>query len=223
MAKNLLDANIRKRIGKKVGALRREGKLPAVMYGRDFEATPIVTDLKETTRLLAKLTSSSLITIILDGKEYLTLVQERQRDFIRGTLQHIDFRVVSLDEKIKASVPIEVIGVAPAIKEFNGVMVNNMTSLDVECLADDLPERVTVDVSILANIGDSISVQDIDLGKNVDILSTAEDAIVTITTTVQELVEEEVEGEEGELDELGDEMGEPEVIEKGKKEEDEDE
>ena len=78
MAKNLLDANIRKAIGKKVGALRRQGKLPAVMYGRKFESTPIVLDLRDTTRLLAKLTTSSLITICLDGKEYLTLVQERQ-------------------------------------------------------------------------------------------------------------------------------------------------
>jgi large subunit ribosomal protein L25 len=112
-----------------------------------------------------------------------------------------------------------VTGVAPAIKEFNGVLVTNMNSIDVECMADDLPERITVDVSELANIGDSIFVQDIDLGEDVTMLSTADDAIVTITTTVQELVEEEVEGEEGELEELEEELEEPEVIEKGKKEE----
>jgi large subunit ribosomal protein L25 len=220
MEKNLLDANIRKAIGKKVGALRRQSKLPAVMYGRNFESTPIVLDLRDTTRLLAKLTSSSLITITLDSKEYLTLVQERQRDFIRGTLQHIDFRVVALDEKIKASVPIEIIGIAPAIKDFNGVLISNLNTLDVECLAENLPERVTIDVSTLENIGDSIHVEDIDLGEDVDVLSLGDDVIVGITTIIEE-IEEEVEEEEGELEEGEEELGEPEVIEKGKKEEEE--
>ncbi len=220
MAKNLLDANIRKAIGKKVGALRRQGKLPAVMYGRNYEATSIVLDLRDTTRLLAKLTSSSLITIVLDGKEYLTLVQERQRDFIRGTLQHIDFRVVALDERIKTSVPIEVIGIAPAVKEFNGVLISNLNFVDVECLADNLPERIVIDISTLENIGDSINVEDLDVGKDVDILNPATDVVISITTMIEELVEEEEEGEEGDLEAL-DEDGEPEVIEKGKKEEEE--
>ena len=222
MAKNLLDANIRKAIGKKVGVLRRQGKLPAVMYGRNFESTPIVLDLRDTTRLLAKLTSSSLITICLDDKEYLTLVQERQRDFILGTLKHIDFRVVSLDERIKTSVPIEVIGIAPAIKEFNGVLISNLNMVDVECLADDLPERIIVDVSGLMEIGDSVTVESLDISKAVDILNPATDVVVSITSMIAELIEEEEEGLEGDLEEL-DEDGEPEVIEKGKKEEDEDE
>ena len=222
MAKNLLDANIRKAIGKKVGVLRRRGKLPAVMYGRNFESTPIVLDLRDTTRLLAKLTSSSLITICLDDKEYLTLVQERQRDFILGTLKHIDFRVVSLDERIKTSVPIEVIGIAPAIKEFNGVLISNLNMVDVECLADDLPERIIVDVSGLMEIGDSVTVESLDISKAVDILNPATDVVVSITSMIAELIEEEEEGLEGDLEEL-DEDGEPEVIEKGKKEEDEDE
>ena len=84
-----------------MNVLRREGKLPAVIYGHNIEATPISLDLKETTKVLSGLTSSSLVTILLENKEYPALVRDRQRDYIRNRLIHLDFQVVNLTEKIR--------------------------------------------------------------------------------------------------------------------------
>jgi len=209
MEKVVIEATKRLVIGKQVGALRRDGKLPAVIYGHHMEATPITLGLREASRILATLTGSSLVMISLDGKEHSCLVKEKQRDFIRGTLKHVDFQVVSLTEKIRARVSIEFVGVSPAVKDFNGVVVNGTNNLQVESFPQDLPQRVTVDISPLLKIGDGIFVRDIDLGDKVQILDNLDEMIVVITAPKEE-VEEVVEPTGVE---------EPEVIEKGKKEE----
>ena len=113
MEKVVLKASRRDVIGKQVKAMRRAGQLPAVMYGRHIEKPiSIVLDTRETTRALAKVSSSSLVMIDLDGKEIPALIREKQRDFIKNRLLHIDFLVVSLTEKLTASVSIELTGVS---------------------------------------------------------------------------------------------------------------
>lgn len=211
MEKPVLHATHRKVTGKQVGALRRAGQLPAVMYGHEMAATPISLDLRESTRILNSVTSSSIVNVELDGKENATLVREKQRDYIRGTLLHVDFQVVSLTEKIRTEVGIEIIGIAPAIKDFNGVMVTGIDNIEVECLPKDLPDRISVDISNLANIGEGIYVRDIPVPENVVFLAEPDEMIVLITHPAAEEVEEVV----------APVVEEPEVIERGKKEEEE--
>ena len=110
MEKVVLKATKRDVVGKKVGALRRQGKLPAVLYGHHIEATAIMLDAHEGSQTLSRLTSSSLVTIDLDGKKYLALVKEKQRDFIRNRLLHLDFLVVSLTEKMRTKVSVRPVG-----------------------------------------------------------------------------------------------------------------
>lgn len=213
MEKVVIPAEKRNVTGKQVRALRREGKLPAVIYGRHIEPISIVLDAHSASRTLARASSSTLLTIELDGKQYPTLVREKQLDYIRNSLIHVDFMAVSLTEKITASVGIHLEGVAPAVKDFNAIIVSNLTELEVECLATDLPERFVVDISALAEVGDGIYVRDIVPPANVEILTDPEEVIVVTTAQAAEEVEEEKEVLEGE------EAEEPEVIEKGKKEE----
>ncbi len=210
MEKVILSADRRTVTGKQVNAIRREGKLPAVIYGHNFEATPISLDLKETTKVLSGLTSSSLVTLVLEGKEFPALVRDRQRDYIKNRLIHLDFQVVSLTEKIRANVSVDMDGVSPAVKDYNGVVVTGLSELEVECLPQDLPERLVVDLSKLKRIGDAIHVKDISFGEKVTIHQDPEEMIVLVTSGTEEAVEEEI--AEGEAEE-------PEVIEKGKKEE----
>lgn len=210
MEKEVLKAVQRSITGKKVGRLRREGKLPAVIYGHHIEATPVLLDLREATKLLSSLTGSSLVTIDLEGKELSALVREKQRDFIRGNLLHVDFQAVSLTEKIRASVSIETKGIAPAVKEFNGVVVSGINEIHVECLPQNLPERFIVDLSELKSIGDGIYLRDLQIPEEVAVLSDPDEMIIIITSSAIE-VEEEVEEVAG--------VEEPEVIERGKKEE----
>jgi len=216
MEKVVIQAEKRTVIGKQVRALRREGKLPAVIYGYGIDPISIVLDAHSASKTLARATSSSLVTIELDGKQYPTLVREKQLDFIRNSLLHVDFMAVSLTEKITANVGIYVDGDAPAVKEFGAILVTNLTELEVECLATDLPERFIVDVSGLMEIGDGVLVKDLDVPANVEILTDPDEMIVVATAQAAEEIEEE-EVEEGLLE--GEEAEEPEVIEKGKKEE----
>ena len=213
MEKVVLKASRRDVIGKQVRAIRRAGQLPAVIYGRHVEnPISISLDARETGRALAKVSSSSLVMIDLDGQKFPALIREKQRDFIKNRLLHIDFLVVSLTETLTASVGIELTGVSLAVKDFNAVMVTGLDEIEVECLPDDLPERIVVDISPLLKVGDAIHVKDLVLSDKVKVLSSPEEMIVIATAAkVEEVVEVApvaVEGVEG-----------PEVIEKGKKEE----
>lgn len=217
MSKIILNAEPRTVIGKQVKQLRREGKLPAVIYGNKIDPKAITLDLRTATKILSNTTSSSLVTIILNGKEYPSLVREKQIDFILGTLKHIDFLAVSLSEKIKASVSIVFEGEAPVVKEFNAILSPGLGQIEIEAYPQDLPESFTVDITVLKNLGESILVKDITAPENVEILSDPEEMILFASSTKAEAEEKE---EIGELEGIED-SGEPEVIEKGKKEEDE--
>jgi len=214
MEKVVINASKRTVTGKQVRTLRRAGKLPGIIYGHKVDPIAITMELKESTRVLNNTTSSSVITINLEGTEYAALVREKQRDVLKNRFIHVDFQAVSQTEKIRAEVNIEMVGHAPAVKDFNGVVVEGISSINVEALPKDLPERFIVDLSVLKQIGDSISVKDIAVPDGVEILDPAEEMIILITAPAAEEVEE-VAAVEGEA--------EPEVIEKGKKEEGEEE
>jgi large subunit ribosomal protein L25 len=190
MEKVILKASKRDVVGKKVGALRRAGKLPAVLYGRGLDSTPIMLDAHQVWLTLSGLTSSSLVTIDLDGKEYLALVRDEQRDCIRNQRVHVDFQAVSLTEKIRTNVGIELTGAAPAVKDFGAVIVHGLEELEVECLPQDLPERLVVDISGLAAIGDSIHVRDLAVVGQVEILEDPDGVIVSATAPKVEVVGE---------------------------------
>jgi large subunit ribosomal protein L25 len=214
MEKIVIPAVLRTVIGKQVGAIRREGKLPGVMYGHHFDPTPITMDLREATRLLAGASSSSLVYVSLEGAEHAALVREKQRDVIKNTLKHVDFQVVSLTEKIRAKVSLDLVGVSPAVKDLNGVVVTGTNNLEIECLPQYLPERMTIDISKLVRIGDGIYVRDLPVSENIEILDNPDEMLVIVTAGVLE---------EGEVAPAATGVEEPEVIEKGKKEEEEEE
>ena len=209
MEKLVINATRRTVIGKQVKALRRGGKLPGVIYGHHIEATPITMDLRDATRILAELTASSIVTINLDGVQNAALVREKQRDFIKGTLRHVDFQAVSLTEKIRANVGVVLTGLSPAVKDYNGVVVAGLDEIEVEAFPQDLPERIVVDVSVLAKIGDGLYVRDLNFAAGVEVLDDADEMVVRVTAAAEEEAPAPVEGS----------TEEPEVIEKGKKEE----
>ena len=212
MAKIVIPADRRTVTGKQVGVIRREGRLPGVMYGHHFDSIPITMDLREASRLLSGASSSSLIYITLEGSEHAALVREKQRDVIRGTLKHVDFQVVSLTEKIRAKVSIDLTGISPAVRDLNGVIVTGSNSLNIECMPQYLPERLVIDISKLVKVGDGIYVRDLPVSEHVQILDNPDEMLIIVTAgTLEEEVEAEVAAVSG--------IEEPAVIEKGKKEE----
>ena len=213
----VLKATPRTATGRHVRALRRNGQLPAVIYGHNVEPINIAMDARDAAKVLGRLSSSSLVTIDVAGKEYPSLVREKQMNYIKRNLIHVDFQVVSLTEKIRANVGIVLTGNSIAVKDFNAMLINGLSELEVEAFPQDLPERVVVDIGTLNKIGDAIHVKDILLSDKVTILSAPDEMVVLATAPAKEEVEEVVTPEEAVVAETT----EPEVIEKGKKEEEE--
>ncbi|PKN94946.1 MAG: 50S ribosomal protein L25 [Chloroflexi bacterium HGW-Chloroflexi-6] len=211
MEKVVLKATKRVVIGKQVSALRRQGVLPGVIYGYKVESTAIQMDAHEANLVIPKLTSSSVVTIDLGGKKIPALVRERQKNYIKGHLTHVDFQAISMTEKIRTLVSIHLFGVAPAVKEHSAVIVSNITALEVEALPHDLPERIELDISTLLEIGNAIHVRDIELPKEVEVLTDLDEVVVVAAGTAAG--ESEADGEAAEA--------EPELVEKKKKEDEE--
>jgi large subunit ribosomal protein L25 len=197
MEKVVLKATKREVLGRKVGALRRAGKLPAVLYGHGIESTPVTLEAHEAALKLSHVTTSSLVMIDLDGKEYPALVREKQRDYLKNRLLHVDFQVISMTEKVTTKVGIELTGTAPAVKEFSAVIVTVLSELEVECMPQDLPARVVIDISGLTEVGAGIHVRDIVIADKVKILDDpAEMIVVASATRAEKAAAEEAPAEE---------------------------
>jgi len=217
MEKVVIKATKRDVIGKQVGALRRAGQLPAVIYGKHIEPISISLDTHSASLALSKISSSSIVTIEVEGKEYPALVREKQRDFIKNRLLHVDFLAVSLTEKIRAYVSLHFKGVSAAVKDYNAILVHNIEQFYVECLPTDLPESIEVDISRLARPGDGLRVRDIAVAENIRVLED-EDVMVAVATASK--IEDAFPGAAGA--EGAPEAEEPEIsVERGKKEEEE--
>ena len=181
MDKVVIKAEKRDVIGKQVKAMRRAGKLPAVIYGRHTDPIIVSLDSHSASLVLGRLTSSSLVTIDLDGKEYPALVREKQRDYIKNRILHVDFLAVSLTETLHASVAVNLVGVSAAVKDYNAVLVTNLQSLEVECLPTDLPESIEVDISAMTKPGEGIRVRDVQISDKIRILNDS-DTMVAVAT-----------------------------------------
>ncbi|OGO12179.1 MAG: hypothetical protein A2Y53_01925 [Chloroflexi bacterium RBG_16_47_49] len=214
MEEVVLKAIRRNVLGKQVKAIRREGRLPAVIYGHYIEPISIELNLRDASKSLTGLAPSALVTLEVDGTPHRTLVREKQRNKITGILLHIDFLAVSMKEKLRSQVYMEIVGLAPAIKDFSGVLVTGSDEVEVECLPQDLPERIVVDISGLLKIGDGIYVRDLAVPEGVKILEDPDTMVALITAQAAEEVEVAPAVEEVPITE-------PEIIERGKKEEEE--
>jgi large subunit ribosomal protein L25 len=213
----VITAKKRAVIGKQVKALRRAGGLPAILYGSGIKPTPILLNAREAGRILGSISSSALLTLDVEGERHLALVRDRQRNFLLGTLNHVDFQVVSRTEKLRTGVAVEASGISPIVDDDEGILMTGLVELRVECYPQDLPEKIVVDISGLEKIGDAIYVKDVTPPSNVEFLDDPDETLFVITApTAEEVIEEEEAEEEVE-------PGEPEVIERGKRVEDEEE
>ncbi len=209
MEKYVLEAKKREIIGKQVKALRREGLLPAVIYGSDIEPMPLTLNTNEVRQILSVTGANTLITIKIGKEEHLALVRDLQREVITRNLLHIDFQAVSMEETISTTVPVLVVGESPAVKELNALLVTSMDFLQIEAKAKDLPDTITVDVSELVQIGDNIQVKDLIISGDVNILDDSELTVVVVAAPT--LMEIEPEVEEGA--ELFEELTDAELLE----------
>ncbi|HZY44954.1 MAG TPA: 50S ribosomal protein L25 [Anaerolineae bacterium] len=203
--------------GKQVSVLRRAGLVPVVMYGRHDKPLVLQAKARELMKVLSKAGSSRLISIKVDGESdtHMALVREIQREPIRGDLLHTDFYAVSMTEEITVEVSIHFTGASPAAVRNEGVLTYGATTIEIECLPGDLIDSISVDLSSLAQVGDAIHVRDLTIPGTIKVLDDADDLVVRVTY----LAAEEVEPVPGAA--VTEAVVEPEVIKKGKIEEEE--
>lgn len=188
----LLTSSKRKIVGRKVKLIRKEGLVPANVFGKKIKSLAISVKSQEFRKIFSK--SGATGIIYLDVSEEKTprpvLVSAIQKHPLKGTLLHIDFRQVDLSEKVKAEVPIRIIDESPAVKDKNGVLVSVLSQVMVEALPADLPEFLEISIQGLVEIGQSVHVKDIKIDKTKVKIEEEEDETVAI---VQEPRVEEVE------------------------------
>lgn len=212
-----LEANKRTVIGKQVNTLRREGLIPAIVYGGGGEPIPVELDAKEATKILNETSTSTLITLKVGKEDHRVLLRDIQYDVIRRIPIHVDFLRVEMDIAIRTSVPIDFVGEAPGVKEHGGVLVTGLDELEIEALPADLPDKVTVDLEVLKEIDSMITVADVFVGKGVEVLTEPDEVIAHLVYQEIEEIEEE------EMEAVVEASVEPELVERSRHEEFEDE
>jgi large subunit ribosomal protein L25 len=210
MEKITLESDVRPQLSKgAIRKLRDSGKIPAIFYG-DKENICLTVDAGKFGALLSKEGHNAIINLNLSDKTSKTvLIKALQKDVISRKIIHIDFYQVSMIKKIEVSVAVVIFGEAPGVKD-GGVLAHIVREIKVKCLPADIPEKITVDVSNL-QIGSSLYVKDISIPQGVEVLSQPDQIVVNIVSPT--ILEEIVPGVSAEAG------AEPEVIGKGKKDE----
>jgi large subunit ribosomal protein L25 len=191
MDKIELVAHKRDLLGKKVRFLRREGITPVNLYGHGLESTSLQIETPALKKALAQAGRTSLVHLKVGSakRPHIAIVRGIQRDPVKGELLHVDFYQVRMDEKLKIAVPLVLMGKAPAVKDLGGILVQEMGSIEVECLPANMPHSIEADISGLVQLDQAVHVKDLHVGDGVTILADPGKVVAKIARLRVEVVE----------------------------------
>lgn len=217
MARPKLEAKVRNIFGRKVKALRKQGMIPANVFGPNTKSQAITLDSTSFTKLFQDAGETTLIDLKIDSEKTVRpiLISNIHQDPVTGDILHADLHQVDLKSKTTAEVPVVTTGKSPATEK-GGILVMLRNSIEVEALPADLPENIEVDISSLLEIGDSILAKDLNVNRTKLTLEIDEEEPIV---TVQEPEEEPEEPEETEEAEASEETEKEQPEEEGAKEE----
>ena len=181
-----LTVQSREKFGKANKALRKEGVIPAELYGHGVANLHLSVQAKDFKTVFKAAGENTIIQLKVGGQEHAALIHEVKRDYLSGEVEHVDFYEVRMDEQTKVHVPIEFVGEAPAVKEKNGILNKTMSAIEVEALPANLPHKFRVDLSGLTELNQSIYVRDLVVPKDVTIHIAPEMVIATVTPPLKE-------------------------------------
>jgi len=183
MASVLIDVEPRLVTGKRVKSLRRQGIIPAHLYGRGQDSLALQAPVTVVTTLLRTAEQNQIIDLKIGGESEPRSVMLRgvQRNPITDDLLHVDFFQISLTDKLRADVPLNIVGEAPAVQIFSGILLHQIDHVTVEALPADLPGHIDVDVSSLEVLDAAIHVRDLPLPPNVEMLSDPDQVVAKVS------------------------------------------
>jgi len=180
MEKIILKVAKREVVGKKLRKIRKEGLVPAVLYGHGVKNENLSVNYLDLKRVYGKAGENAIIEIEVDGKKIPVLICDTQMDPMNGNFSHVDFLQVNMKETVEAEIPLEFIGESVAVKANGGILVKNMDKIEVKCLPADLPSKFEVDLSKLVTFDDQITIGDIKTLAGVEIFGDKEAVIVLV-------------------------------------------
>lgn len=185
---------------------RKNKQIPAVCYGQGMEPEPVAIDYQTFRRTFREAGTSQVISLMIEGKKTPVLVHDITYNSLNNEFHHIDFLRVNMKEEVVATVPVEVEGVSPAVKNLGGILSIVKDEVEVKALPSDIPPKIVIDIEKLENIGDAVHISDLQLGDKVEILAELEEVLVSVSAAreyEEESVEvpDEMKAEEGEAKE----------------------
>ncbi len=189
MKKYTLQAQKRTVVGRKVKNLRKAGQLPATVYGKKVKSESLTVPSDAFAKVYAQAGETGLVELTVGNDTKPTLIHTVQKDPVDGRLLHIEFFQVDLKEKVKTKVPLEFAGEAAAVVNKVGALLRVLDELEVEALPTELPEKIVVEVTRLAEVGQEIKVSDIQVPSGVAVLTDAGLTVVKVGALVSKEAE----------------------------------
>ncbi|NCU41175.1 MAG: 50S ribosomal protein L25 [Candidatus Moranbacteria bacterium] len=209
MEKIILKAEARKE--RTLSRLRKDGYIPAVVYGKEEESVPLEIFGKDFIKIFSHVGENVVFGLALsEGKKYNVLVRDIERHPLTGNIVHIDFYAVNMDEEVETTVELEYKGESPLVKGEGGILVRNIDEVTVKALPKDIPSTLIVDISSLVSFDDVIHIKDLVVSDKVEILADPETILVSVS---RPRTEADLEADSQQPD-----VSQVEVVEKGKKE-----
>jgi large subunit ribosomal protein L25 len=195
MKKFSLSAEARDLVGRKVKNLRKLGKVPATVYGKNVKSVSVTVAADAFEKVYATAGETGLVELMVGKDMRPVLVHTLQKDPVSNQLLHIEFHQVDLKEKVHTKVPVELVGDAPAVAGKVGVLLTLLDEVDVEALPMDLPEKLTIDVSSLKEVNQEIKVSGLVVPSGVTVLTDKEQLVVRVGALISKEAEAEAAAE----------------------------
>ncbi|MEK9151529.1 MAG: 50S ribosomal protein L25 [Patescibacteria group bacterium] len=181
MAELTLQVKIREQADRHLDTMRKQGSIPAVMYGHGLKPQMFWVQYMQFSKLYEKAGESSIIEVAPEkGETANVIVSDVQLDPLTNRFSHIDFFQVRMDEKLEAHIPLEFVGEAPAVREMGGIFVKPVDQILVSCLPKDLPHSFVVDISVLHTFENHIQIKDLKVPAGVEILTEHDTTIALV-------------------------------------------
>ena len=221
-----LSAQSRTELGSRVKKIRKEGLIPAVVYGQKTKNFALSLDSKEFKKIFKEAGENSLINLkISDQKKDLpVLIHAVQKNPLNEEVIHVDFYRPNLEQAVKAFIPLKIIGESLAVKNLGGTLVKKVSEIEVKALPMHLPSEIIVDISSLKNLGNEIFVKELSLPEEVEVLKGPDEVVVFVAAPsrveeeLEKPIEEKIEEVEGVVKPGEGEEAEKEEEKEGKKE-----
>jgi len=186
--KIIIKAETRNFLGKKVKKLRRQGLIPANIFGKDFKSKAITINLKDFITAYKKVKETGLLYLELEKESLPVLIHQVQKHPVNDSFLHIDFKKVDLKQKTQTEVPVEIVGQSLAVSEKGGVLLTLTNRLLIEALPEEIPPSIKVDISNLKEIGQEIKVADLPSSTTYQIKTEKEKVIVSVVAHKEESI-----------------------------------